>query len=403
MIAVRKACIAAVLASLVISAPAAAQTVCKDTETAGDCFERLLDAVNAAGRARSAETSAEENAELQGKATGPNLSENLAQSAIRDFLPRFAGSFLTSDPTEDLRAFDFRFNTPLGRNGGGPRLTLQGGVTIHKAELYAPLVDSIPESIRDASRDRLKKELEDGDDATGFVTLNLESRRVGRDFANHQQTVDALAAAIRDSALVRIGPAPAAVDEFVPFSLVLDSTSSIRPNRRTDPACMIVTEQPNRPRQAGSLPVSCLTDTVRARMETLFTPMTRHTGALELTIGTLLANSGFDRISDLVNNQPQVNFSAEYRSRQSVVGPNEWVGRFRWEKGFYNMNGLRSYCRTRADSANAQAADAQPEDTAPADRVTLDCLDGYTSNVATPERLARGDRFWLAAEARYRP
>lgn len=413
MTTVRNACIAAALASLAFAAPAEGQTpVCEDTEMVEGCFERLLKAVTTAGRSQSAASSAEENEELNGKATGPNLNENLAQSAIRDFLPRFAGSFITSDPTKDLRAVDFRFNTPMGRNGSGPRLTLQGGVTVHAAELYAPLVDSIPGSIREASRDRLEKELEDGDDATGFITLNPESRRVGRDFANHQQTVDALAATIRDSALVRIGPPPAAVGAFGPFSLVLGDTLSIRPDRRTDPACMVVTEQPKRPR--STLPVSCLTDQVRTEMETLFTPMTRYTGALELTIGMLLTNSGFDRISDLVNNQPQVNVSAEYRSRLGVVGPNEWTGRLRWERGFYNMNGLRTYCRARLNTGTAQPpAGAEPtvtasEDTsvaapAPADPVTLACLDGYTTEVATPERMARGDRLWIAAEVRYRP
>lgn len=376
------ASIAILLAALGFTAPAHGQETCENTETVAGCYTRLRDAAANPASATTGGAGGEAD-ELAKKATGPNVAENLAQSAIRDFLPRFAGTVLASDPTEGLRAVDFRFNTPLRRGGDRLGLTLQGGVTLHAAELYAPLVDSIPESIREASRERLKEELEDGDDATAFVTLNLESRTVGRNFSSHQAFVDTLATAIRDSANRIIGPQPKAVTTFLfDFSRRLGDTLSIEPTRRDDPECMDVTRNPKIPNDAAYLPVTCLTKEVRAEMETLLLPVARYMARRELTMESVLANSGFDLLADLINNQPQVNFSAEYNSRVGVVGPNEWAGRVRFETGFANMNGLRALC---------------------GQRVTLGCLDKYTDSIATPSRLRRGDRLWFEGEVRYRP
>jgi len=369
----------------------AQETVCRDDETVSRCFERLVDEATGAPSAASGEATQDEADELQKKATGPNVAEDLAQSAIRDFLPRFAGTLLTSDPTEDLRALDFRFNTPMGRSGG-PRLTLQGGVTLHAAELYTPLVDSIPESTRDASRERMTKELEDGDDATAFVTFNLESRTLGRDFANQQAFVDQFAAAIRDSANRIAGEPPQIIGTFLrDFSQTLGLIGSIQPTRRDDPRCVDIR---GNPLSTDELPVSCLTEAVRNQMEAMLVPVTRFEARQELTMVTLVSNSGFNRLADLVNNQPQLNFSAEYRSRVRVVGPDEWVGRARFEMGFANMNGLRREC-ARADST-AQAI-------ARRDTVTLACLREYTRSPSVQRSLAHGDRLWFAGEVRYRP
>lgn len=395
----------AVLAgALAVAAPAHGQEpLCKDAESVEECFNRLREEMTNAGSGQAGSAGAAEAQELQRKAAGPNVSEDLAQSAIRDFLPRFAGTLLTSDPTEDLHAVDFRFNAPVGRSGRG-RLTLQGGVTLHQAELYAPLVDSVPESIRAASRERLQKELEDGDDATAFVTINLESRSIGRDFANQQDLVDRLAIAIADSARSRIGDPPNAINDFGAFSPKLGLPASIDPARRLDPVCMNVTVNPPRPRSGSRLPVSCLTPAVRAELETLLTPVAQQTARMELTMGSLLSNSGFDRISELVNNQPQVNFSAEYRSRLEMVGPNEFAGRARVEMGFANMNGLRRHCVREIMADTALHSALIQRDSANRDEpVNLACLRSYTQLPSTRSRLARSDRLWFAGEVRYRP
>jgi hypothetical protein len=388
MRATRLICAAAMLAACIAPDAVAAQDVCGAAETVMGCQRRLVDEATAA--VRKADPGAGEEKDLNEKATGPNVSENLAQSAIRDFLPRFAGTLLTSDPTTNLQALDLRFNTPLGA-ASRSRFALQGGVTLHKAELYGPLADSIPESIREASRKRLEGELEQGDDATAFAAFNLESVRVGRAMVFHQPLVDSLATAVVRAA--GIVPEPAALAEFEDaFLLKLGDTLSIEPARRNDPACVDVTRKPVVPVQGTRMEVACLTAEMRAELDRLLAPVARYEANRQIVIASVLSNNGFDRISELVNNQPQLNATAEYRSRVGVIGPNEWTGRARWEMGFVNMNTFRRYCRDRSGNGAA-----------PSDSAMLACLNSYTDSVATRARMSRGDRLWLAGEMRYRP
>jgi hypothetical protein len=394
--------VAAAMAALAV-APVGAQHVCGDTETVTGCQTRLVDAARAAASTQSAEAEdagGDENEELQKKATGPNVSESLAQSAIRDFLPRFAGSLIATDPAEDLRALDLRFNTPLGADSAGPWLTFQGGVTIHKAELYGPLIDSIPESIRDASRKRLADELEDGDDATAFIAINPEGPGIGRSFASHQANVDGLAREIVDSATANVKE-PDEVAQFDDaFLASIGEMESIDPNRHNDPSCIDFSDAQPNPRQGRFLPVSCLTAERRGELDRLLTPVSRYIASRQIAIASELGDAGFDRIAELVNNQPQINITAEYRSRVAEVGPNEWVGRVRGEIGLADMNGLRRHCRRE----NARNRAAQTDTAAArAGVLNLGCLRSYTQSERTRSRLARSDRFWAAGEVRYRP
>ncbi len=310
MRATRFICAAAMVAACIAPSAIAAQEVCGAAETVLGCQRRLVDEATAA--AWKADPGAGEEKDLNEKATGPNVSENLAQSAIRDFLPRFAGTLLTSDPATNLQAIDLRFNTPLGA-ASRRRLALQGGVTLHKVELFGPLADSIPESIREASRKRLEGELEQGDDATAFAAFNLESVRVGRAMVFHQPLVDSLATAV----VARAGgivPEAAALVEFEDaFLRKLRDTLSIEPGRRNDPACVDVTRRPVVPVQGTRMAVACLTAEMRTELNRLLAPVTRYEANRQIAIASVLANNGFDRISELVNNQPQLNATVEYR------------------------------------------------------------------------------------------
>ncbi|HEU0013860.1 MAG TPA: hypothetical protein VFQ45_09255 [Longimicrobium sp.] len=374
----------------------AAAQVCQDAETVLGCYNRR---VNEYGRQlREARTvratpaveaaSKTEKKELEASATGPHLANEAARSAIRDFLPRFAGALVTDDPTGNVPAIDLRFNLHAGadsahRSGS----TLQAGVTLHQAKLFEPLVDSIPSSIRDASRARLEKELEDGDDATAFVALNFEGRDVGRSFGSHQELINRLARELVTAQVADTGEAAAARDRHLRIRRSI-SPDSLDPDRRFAPECAAQWSGI----QLSTLQVQCLKESVRESLEAVLLPAVVFQARFDQGIIERMRRSGFGRLSALVNNQPQFILTAEHRSRVSAVGPSEWTGRARIEWGFYNMNGLRRHCRDPRRS-NPDAKDG----------VGLTCLRSYADSVATPGRLARGSRVWIALEARYRP
>jgi hypothetical protein len=391
----------AVLAAVLCVAPIddahAQQPLCSNTELVSACFTRLVAAAKNVQPPQADAPARDAEDELQKKATGPNVAENLARSAIRDFLPRFAGTLLSSDPSSDLSALDLRFNAPTG-SGGRRRFgfTLQGGLTLHSAELFAPLVDSIPASIRDVSKKRLQDELEDGDDATAFTSLNVESRRLGRNFRNQQALVDHVAAAIAAEAdRITKHEQQVKMQAFLDFSRRLGQMESIDPARLDDARCVDVTRNPVVPLQAGRIQVGCLTSDLRSDLESLLGPLSHAQAARVLTMERVLGENGFDRLADLVNNQPQLNVSVEYRTRVRTVGPDEWAGKIRFETGFANMNGLRRHC-PGADPPAPGRVGVEVDG-------LLRCLREYTRAPGVTRSLARSDRLWFEGEVRFRP
>lgn len=381
--------LASALASALLPGAAAAQ-VCGDDETVRGCFNRRVTEYEATlRRARGIAVAVSEQKQLQRAAAGPHVADEAARSAIRDFLPRFAGTLLTANPSGDLPAVDVRFNTrPFGSDSAHQRrYRIQAGVTIHQAELFGPLIDSVPASIRTASRERLAKELEGGDDATAFIAMNWESRRMGRSFEAHAREVDRLA-----SQLVRAVRTPNATTgasaRFQSITRSISTPDSLDEEKLTSVACAVTTHE----YQLSALRMDCLKPSVREAIEGVLPAAVQEQGLLDVAIIQRMRTTGFTRIAQLVNNQPQFNAAVEYRSRVGVVGPNELTGRLRWERGSYNMNGLRDHCAARVPSGSP-----------PADTITLNCLKTYTDSVATPERVARGTRVWFAVEAHYRP
>lgn len=57
-----------------------------------------------------------------------------------------------------------------------------------------------------------------------------------------------------------------------------------------------------------------------------------------------LRKAGFYDVLDLVGNQPQLSFTATYRSRDEAAGPNEFNAAFSYEEGMKNVNDLRNRC-----------------------------------------------------------
>lgn len=371
---------ALLLASLPL-APAAAQTpVCQDDQTLDACFAAR---VNAAAQALRADLRPTRQA-LAEKTTGANVDDELAASAIRDFLPRFAGALLTPASTDDLPAVDLRFNTPLARGRRGAGLSGQGGVTIHRAELFSPLIDSIPEGLRSDARKRLDDELEDGDDFTAFVALNVESASLGRSFAPHADLLNGLATALVAPLGARFAASEDEQDSWLmSFTGGLRKPADLNPDH---PECEFITPDTDR----GLWPVRCLSPARRDTFETWLRAVALREAAAQVLAESRLRDAGYDRLASLVNNQPQVIVQGAYRSRVGVVGPNEWSGMLRWERGFANMNGLRR--ALRRDTAGREIRTG-------ADSLTA--FRGYLDRNA--RTLARGDRVFVEAEVRHRP
>jgi len=110
----------------------------------------------------------------------------------------------------------------------------------------------------------------------------------------------------------------------------------------------------------------------------------RATRTAEEQLHRLLADGGFFRIADLVNNQPQLSVEGQLSLRRDLVGPNDYSITARYEGGFANFNGLRRYGREKCAAASDTTISAA-------------CLQNYLTDPEAVSAMKRGDRFFLTA------
>jgi hypothetical protein len=378
--------LAAAVASLLAPAPLSAQTAegCRTGEPVQRCYQRLVlqRTESTPAPALAGAVQASERNDLQGKAAGPDVSAAEAASAIRDFLPRFAANLILPGPGDALSAIGLKTNVPVILNDdilSSWGLTGQLGAVVHQAEPFATLVDSIPEGIRESSRSRLRNEMQVYDDVSLTGALNVESARMGRSFRSHQQTVQRLTNALfafSDSTVERERQAARAAYRAFVRRL---SAADLDPVQDGTPACTF-----NEAAKAD-LPFECLNTASQAVMDMIVRRAAQAEAVWRQEAQRRMSSTGYNRISELVNNQPQLNGTFEYRVRSDVAGPDEWTGRVRFEMGIANMNGLRRYCARNGS------------------QITLDCLQSYTRSEGVQGALSRGGRIWTEVAANHRP
>jgi len=365
---------AAILPLLIVGSPApsVAQEVCAARETLGECHSRLVMGRSPAQEATVAATvvSAEERNRLNKAATGLDLSAADAQSAVRDFLPKLAAALIAPGVSEDASALGVRANFRAEMLGA----TLQLESVVHEPSISSTLLDSLAEGRRAAVRERLERGFNDFDDVTITGSGNVENAVLGRNFDVHQPLLDRLVRNVAESQPVAAFNTNELDVEYnrVVRAITRDSILSTRLNASE---CAAV-NQPSR------LRMDCFKPGARAAVENVLRPAATMERARRRALQEQLDATGIGYLAELVNNQPQLNFTMSYRGRAGYVGPDEWTGKARWELGFVNMNRLRRFCR----------------DTFQMDRIDAACLGAFTSQPRTRRRLAQGDRLWAAAD-----
>lgn len=357
-----------------------AQTACEDSDTYETCLDRLID-----GRVVTYDPPAEVNdtiradarwqvaLKLFAKTTGLGGGiGGLLGSAIENYLPLFAGSAAIDreDPEEGvLSGFDlnlpaYRTGEPLQPPDLGGKLRLR--VELRDPSPFAPLLESTPSEGRAALEERVERELNDLDDVSLSMSWNRESRSFGRAAWANATVLDGLFSSL-------LGTIPSPTDSYVIDEWLERIEADV--------------EAAGTAGEAGcsdwddfQIQMRCLTPDFRAEYEGALRQYARVLTDYEGAVDSLLTSSGFFRIADLINNQPQLSVSAKARLRDDLVGPREYDVVVRYENGWANLNGLRDYCR---------------------DSVTADCYRRYLDGPGVKAALARSDRFFVSAAARW--
>jgi hypothetical protein len=340
-----------------------AQALCAPTMTFDECKAKLAPKDTSASAATNAA-----KITVEKRSTGGD-SPSTAATSIENFLPRFAAALKTSDLSADTAALGLNFNLPL--NDGvlfGTGVVLSLNVVAHKPQVFAPLTDSIAAPAREAIRKKLEQSLNDYDDAEIAASISVDNGYFGRSFSNYRQRLATLAKTMT-----------AELDQSLRDVVFVEADAlnalKIDDSMKDKPECKGF--------DLGKRQLACFTAATREPY--VLQAFQRTTAAQQaLTEGSkaIFKSTGFDRIADLVDNQPQLVFTASTRNRRDIVGPSQFGGKAKLEWGFANMNRLMAYCRHE---------------------LTQECFSSFMNNPAVASSLARGDRITVSVDFTSQP
>jgi hypothetical protein len=349
---------------------------CEMTDTAISCWQRVMDATDTPEVRTAIQKQQEElrQKDLLRKPTGVQTGGLNLKSNTTDFLPLLAMSGLLDrgkpGDTQGTYVVDLNYLIP----GIGKDSKLQAVINSQPK-----VSDAIKSQLPESKRDELVKNLEDGlgdlSDYNVSYTFSWTDRSHGRGFQQYRNRFDALVSA-----------------------LVQPSPSSLDPNQRLQE----LAKDPDRGEFGDAFDVKFqdmftgitdakVRDARKAALKERIEAAASDAADLLIQDRKAIADAGLESFASLIDNQPQLNFSAQRHFRDKVVGGDETSGKISYEWGRANLNNaLSDKCQQDLDTPATDTIDS----------TTLErCLSEYTAFVkANEQNLKDGDKFSFSAE-----
>ncbi|HVG10490.1 MAG TPA: hypothetical protein VNM67_22485 [Thermoanaerobaculia bacterium] len=351
------------LFALGLAGRVAAQVECLGTDTPEECWTREF---REAGVSKAIvdeeekEATKDEAEDLKDEPTGvQTVGANLASNTT-DFLPLLALTGLLGDVQEGdtvgTYALDLNFLIPGFTKDHNSKLQ---AIVNSQPAVADGIKSQLPEDERDDLVGRIEEGLGDLSDYAVSYTFNWMDGRHGRGFEQYRNRVSALISSVSARFEVPEEGFTRMVLEFVTahpdsgFSKTFDEMGA-------DGA------------------------TLKAMLEKAITQEIELIGGYR----EALAAAGIDDVGDLIDNQPQLTFSALKRFRDPVVGSDEIAVKVTYEWGSTNFNSVMSSgCHKTLDGTSPDLA------------VRSDCLAEFTRNVAASRTdIDRGQKLSFSAE-----
>jgi len=357
------------------SSAVGAQGLCTLEDTEQTCVKKHNADVNK-GTEEVADAPAVVEEKLSKITTGmaQAVGSDLAAS-FSDFFSAFkaAADSAPGGDEEDDGAIGFELGRCPGPKSEKAKFQCQARLRLGGAKLYEPLKLALPEDTRDERAAELEKGLDVGDSMSAGVFFNLVGQKYGR--VPRFDTEPLFGAAVKYADSVP------AHDQNVldrAYDKLVTEVSG-RLGIEFDDATPFTAIAEKDPKSAAKV-LAAYEEKVVAEL-----------GSMQQMRQRLKESRYFDLV-DLVNNQSQLSFGFEYTQRDDLAGPDEWRGKFTWEKGFVNVTSAHNYvyvsgCKESAlsDEMRSQARD-------------VGCLQQYLSDPKTQKRLKDGDRVSVSVE-----
>lgn len=290
---------------------------------------------------------------VAGKTTAvaaPEAFSDRVTDAIADFLPLLGLSMDAVSTSEDKKSVTFKLNPWKFAHG-----EFSLAATAAEPELFSPLAEAVREPAREKERKTLLTEVDDFGDVTAALNYGYtrravswqETRRMyGRSYDLYQGLVDELlesAWGLVDTRSVQLR------DDVLGNRFLADLMRIADPEGDDDTVFAAKFKEIRSWIREGRVPFA-----ERELLEALL----RSRIAIQSVISQV-DSWNLDALPSLVDNQPQLTFTASHRVSDELVGPDSTSATLRYEMGSKNFNAmLREYHHLLA-SNNAQASPFQ--------------------------------------------
>jgi hypothetical protein len=271
-----------------------------------------------AARCGSAETFDSCQARLNGvKEITPELAlANTGETSgagINDFLPLLRLLLDTGDDPDGEGKIGVEWSDPFGF---GEKFPNKVGIALQRPDVFEPLATALEAASLDEELSSIKDDVDERDDVTISLSFGIANERFGRDPRLHQKWTQQLLA----QADSRDPTAATLLTEVAKFERDhnIDATQEV-------PFC-------KRPLAVQDEYIGFVSKLIVAERDAL------------KAFNTRLEKMGFSGLMELVGNQPQISFTASYRSRDEAAGPDETRASISFEQGLKNVNDLRDAC-----------------------------------------------------------
>jgi hypothetical protein len=355
---------ARILIGLVLVAGAAATALaqepapCADDESLQGCFSRIQR--EAAPAAPGADVEAVEEAqkqdvkqELAEALTGAALGGDATAATKNDLaqLLNALGLLSSGDAQGSKIAVDLNFLLPV-QDVENNNAQLKGIINT-EPEPLDQLVQAFGETVREARKDSLQKDIAAFGDAQISFTWGLVNRRFGRDYSVLRDQI----APMNEGAVNRARSA-ARTDSIRAFPAVIArANEAVRAGnearQRANPG------SPAIPNTAtfGELPIS---NELKAELKAATFNAANERAVITQGIQAELARSSLDRLAELVEQQPQLLFTLSHDFRDEIVGPESTSATVTWELNGRNFGAfLRNQGRSCASTEVATGTSPQ--------------------------------------------
>jgi hypothetical protein len=355
---------ARILTAMVLTAWAAARAVaqepapCTDSESLQGCFSRIQR--EAAPAAQGAEVEAVEEAqkqdvkqELAAALTGAALGGDATAATKNDLaqLLNALGLLSSGDAQGSKIAVDFNFLLPV-QDVENNNAQLRGIINT-EPEPLDQLVQAFGETVREARKDSLQKDIAAFGDAQISFTWGLVNRRFGRDYSVLRDQI----APMNEGAVNRARSAARTDSIRALPAVIARANEAVRAGnearQRANPG------SPAIPTTAtfGELPIS---NELKAELKAATFKAANERAAMTQGIQAELARSSLDRLAELVEQQPQLLFTLSHDFRDEIVGPESTSATVTWELNRRNFGAfLRNQGRSCAGTEVAAGTSPQ--------------------------------------------